>query len=113
MVEPQKRHKTGFRGPSPDVGKATQIKPGEVRNPGGRPKSDLSAEVARLVFEGMDTKQAATALRKILLANPKMFQVLSDRAYGKLKIPIETSTSLHDMTDEELRERLERLKREP
>jgi len=35
---PQKQHKTGFRGPSAEVGKATQFKPGNRANPGGRPK---------------------------------------------------------------------------
>jgi hypothetical protein len=35
---PALRHKTGFRGPSPDVGKATQFKRGQPSaNPGGRP----------------------------------------------------------------------------
>ena len=37
--KPANRQKTGFRGPSPDVGKATQFKAGEPSpNPSGRPK---------------------------------------------------------------------------
>ena len=40
---PQNRRKTGAgklrNGLDPSIGKATQIQPGEVRNPGGRPKS--------------------------------------------------------------------------
>lgn len=49
---PQKGHKTGFRGPSPDVGKATQIKKGQVLNPGGRPKKKpLTEEYERLLLE--------------------------------------------------------------
>lgn len=41
-AKPQKRHKTGFRGPSPDVGKATQFQPGQPSaNPGGRPSKSL------------------------------------------------------------------------
>jgi len=37
--KPANRHKTGFRGPSPDVGKETQFKPGQPSpNPTGRPK---------------------------------------------------------------------------
>lgn len=33
-----KPQKNGFRGPSPDVGRATQFKPGVSGNPGGRSK---------------------------------------------------------------------------
>lgn len=33
---PENRHKTGFRGPDPQVGEATQFKPGQSGNPGGR-----------------------------------------------------------------------------
>lgn len=93
--------------------KTQNLKPwpkGVSGNPGGRPKTDLAAEIARLAFEGMNPREAAQAMRTIAKRNPKMFQVLADRAYGKLKIPIEASTSLHDMTDEQLRERLKRLK---
>jgi hypothetical protein len=48
---PQNRKGTGFRGPSPDVGKATQFKAGTSGNPGGRPKRDIAAEIAQLIFE--------------------------------------------------------------
>jgi hypothetical protein len=67
-------------------------------NPGGRPKSDLAAEVARLVFEGLDQKQAAKVLAKVILRNPKMFQVIADRAYDKvlqnLNVTAETNLSM-------------------
>ena len=48
---PANRHKTGFRGPSPDVGKATQFKPGQSGNPAGRPKKPLTEAYTELAFE--------------------------------------------------------------
>src|SRR5215469_9537367 len=36
---PAYRHKPGFRGPSPDVGKATQFRPGSSGNPNGVAKT--------------------------------------------------------------------------
>ena len=62
-------------------------KKGQSGNPGGRPKRDLAAEIARAVFE-----KDPVALGEAMLAGLKkgnsgmarMFQVLSDRGYGKL-----------------------------
>ena len=45
MPMPENRQKSGFRGPSPDVGKATQFKPGNCANPGGQPKSRWISEL--------------------------------------------------------------------
>lgn len=45
--KPQARHPSGFRGPSPDVGKKTQWKKGQSGNPGGKPKDDIPARLAR------------------------------------------------------------------
>lgn len=49
-------------GVDPMVGKATQIKPGEVRNPGGRPKkkpiSDAYAEILAIATNAMKLAQA-------------------------------------------------------
>src|SRR6185437_2454071 len=42
---PENRDKTRFRGPSPDVGKATRWKPGQSGNPGGRPKRRLITDL--------------------------------------------------------------------
>jgi Family of unknown function (DUF5681) len=48
---PQNRHKAGFRGPSPDVGRDTQFKPGQSGNPGGRPKKTPYTDAHRLIAE--------------------------------------------------------------
>lgn len=52
-AKPVLRHKTGFRGPSPDVGKATQFKPGQSPNPGGRP-----SKFDRIISEAMRAQLA-------------------------------------------------------
>lgn len=58
-------------------------KPGQSGNPGGRPKRDLAAEIARAIFE-RDAEAIervfATELRK---GNSRVFTALADRAYGK------------------------------
>ena len=80
---PENRERTGFRGPSPDVGKATQFKAGKSGNPGGRPRRDIAAEIAQLIFEkNVDEiyRVMSKALRK---GNPRVFTALADRAYGK------------------------------
>jgi hypothetical protein len=71
-------------------GDAWQLKPwqwklGQSGNPGGRPKVDLAAEIARALFE-QDGQAIFEAFRKVLRkGSPYAFQVLSDRAFGKLK----------------------------
>lgn len=56
-------------------------------NPGGRPKRDMAAEIARALFErdphGL-LKAFDTAMRKGNSGVARMFSVFSDRAYGKL-----------------------------
>jgi len=80
-------------------------------NPGGRPKRDLAAEVAKLVFEGLDQKQTAKAWAKAIQKNPKMFQVLADRAYGRVKHTVEAEIDLRSLSDEELEARLAELQK--
>ena len=59
-------------------------KKGFCPNPGGRPKKDRSQEIAREIFE-QNPEAVYKALCKALLSgNSYAFQVLSDRAYGKL-----------------------------
>ncbi len=68
-------------------------KPGQSGNPGGRPKRDLAAEIARAIFErDPDAIERAFAaeLRK---GNSKVFTALADRAYGKPRQSIDFSAS--------------------
>ena len=53
--------------------------------PAARPKVDLAAEVARALFEN-DAEAIYAAFQKVLRkGSPYAFQVLSDRAFGKMK----------------------------
>jgi hypothetical protein len=64
-------------------------KPGQSGNPGGRPKHDLAAEIARAIFEQepeVITRALAAELKK---GNAKVFAALADRAYGKPRQQIE------------------------
>jgi CO/xanthine dehydrogenase Mo-binding subunit len=80
-------------------------KPGQSGNPGGRPKRDLAAEIARAIFEQDSeaiTRAFAAELKK---GNAKVFAALADRAYGKPRQqvehvgedgdPIQTSVVVH------------------
>ena len=61
------------------------FQPGVSGNPGGRPKTDLAAEIARAIFEedGPAIKAAfSKALRK---GSAYAFATLADRAFGRLK----------------------------
>lgn len=113
---PQKRHKTGFRGPSPDVGKATQIKPGEVRNPGGRPSKDLAAVLAVRAYELISNdsdalNKAAAKVAKMIISNPKMAQVMADRGFGKVPqtINVEGELTIANRVSDILRSARKRL----
>lgn len=58
-------------------------------NPGGKPKYDIAAEIARAVIEGNQEeiyKAFVSALRK---GNAYAFSVLADRGYGKVKEIVE------------------------
>lgn len=84
-------------------------KPGQSGNPSGKPK-DLAGQIARFVFSvGLKDKSAAMKLWRKALSNPKMFQVLSDRAFGKLKIPVEADMKFAGVSDEELTAKLDAL----
>lgn len=90
--------------------KPLRFQPGKLGNPGGRPKVDLAAEVARALFEN-DAEAIYAAFQKALRkGSPYAFQVLSDRAFGKLK---ETRAIEHnpykDVSDEDLQKRLKEL----
>lgn len=53
-------------GADPSVGKATQFKPGQSGNPGGRPKNDAAKEIAQAIFEN-HPDEIYKAFRKALL----------------------------------------------
>ena len=62
---------------NPDKIKPFAFKPGQSGNPGGRPKRDLAAEIAREAFE-KDPEAIAEAMHKQLKkGNPKVFTTCS------------------------------------
>lgn len=64
-------------------------KPGQSGNPGGRPKKDKASDISVKIFE-----ENAEAIEKAMLAalkkgDARVFQVLADRGYGKLREEVE------------------------
>jgi hypothetical protein len=93
VAPPQNRRKTGGKklfgnGIDPSVGKATQIQPGERRNPGGRPKYDLASELAQAIFEENIQAIKAAYLKLLKRGSLGAFALLAERAYGKIAQPI-------------------------
>lgn len=66
-------------------------KPGQSGNPGGRPKSDVASEIARAVFEGNEEAIYRGLCKALLKGSPRLFVALAERAYGKLREPVELS----------------------
>jgi hypothetical protein len=97
-------------------GRVENLKPwpkGVSGNPGGKPKIDLAAEIARAIFQN-DGLAIYVAYRKMLRkGSPYAFQVLSDRAFGKMKESIQHEVRPYaEQTDEEIRERIQQLEKE-
>ena len=68
---------------------ARKWKPGQPSpNPSGRPKQDLRAVLALKAFEILcspeNLAKSAADVAKLIKKNPKMFQVTSDGAFGKV-----------------------------
>jgi hypothetical protein len=112
-------------------GRIQNLKPwpkGVSGNPAGRPKSDLASEIARAVFENNPERICQAMTRGLMRGNPRVFAVLADRAYGKVKTQFEVDLGASDaiaeqlvaarrrvvdgLSDAELRERVEQLQRQ-
>ncbi len=91
--KPEKRGRTGFRGPSPDVGKATQFKLGNCANPGGRPKKKPITELYQQMLNDGATLEV---IRKAILKNIRggtagfvmQLREMADRVEGKVTQPV-------------------------
>jgi len=86
---------------------------GKSANPGGVPKHDIAKEIAQAIFLNnpeMIYKAYSKMLRK---GNAYAFQVLSDRAFGKLKETIQAEIlPYREYTDEQLQKRLHDLEQQ-
>ena len=58
---------------------------GKSANPGGLPRHDLAATIARACFENNSDALYKAFSRALLKGNAYAFKELSDRAYGKMK----------------------------
>jgi hypothetical protein len=84
----------------------------DLRNLGGLqvnhgPKRDLSAEIARAVFEQNPELIYRAMLKALRKGNARTFAILAERGYGKLTTRVETDmdASIH------LAERIERARK--
>ena len=84
---PQKWRGNGVKllngGVDPAVGKATQIQPGEVRNPGGRPKK----------------KPILEAIEAAILADPLVVNKIAKQALTEAARSLGWFTAVRDMLD--------------
>ena len=107
---PQKQHKTGFRGPSPEVGKATQFKPGNRANPGGRPKKRAITSALEKLLDESRAEGIAQALITLASSDGKnavaAAREIMDRLEGKVSIPVEAKLDIEAMTEEEMEARI-------
>lgn len=84
-------------------------KPGQSGNPGGRPKNDVAQEIAQAIFT-KNPELIYQAFSKMLgKGNAYAFQVLSDRAFGKLKETKEVTHRHGDIPDSDLQARIDKL----
>ena len=67
--------------------------PGVCPNPGGKPKRDMASEVARAVFEENPEMVYEAFVQALSSGNAYAFQVLADRAFGKLKDGLEVNVT--------------------
>lgn len=121
---PENRNKTGFRGPT-GVGGATQFKPGQSGNPGGRPRKTPLADACRELLnkpapDDSSGRSYAEAIaerlaKKALAGSIPAARELADRAEGKARQAMELSgvnsgpVQFEGMSDEQLDQRLNEL----
>jgi hypothetical protein len=80
------------------AGRVQNLKPwtkGVSGNLAGRPKNDISVEIARAVFENNPEAIYHGMLRRLKKGDARVLKVLADRAYGKVKEQVEVDLSHH------------------
>jgi len=99
-------------GRHPNTLKALKIAPfvpGVSGNPGGKPKYDVGAQIARAVLD-QNREAAYDALTKALLkGNAYVFKELCERGFGKLKDQHDIHHVHEDVKDADLAERIAQL----
>lgn len=88
-------------------------KPGQSGNPGGKPKVDLAAQIARAIFEHDAPAIFAAYAKMLRKGSPYAFSVLSDRAYGKLKEQHQLEIGPYrDVSEADIKARIAQLEKE-
>jgi hypothetical protein len=70
------------------AGRVQNLKPwprGVSGNPAGRPKNDISVEIAQAVFANNPEAIYDGMRRRLAKGDARVFKVLAERAYGKVK----------------------------
>lgn len=87
-------------------------KPGQSGNPNGRPKHDISQVIARAIFE-KNPEMIYKAYGSLLAKGSAFgFQVIAERAYGKLKETRDTGSEFNEVPDADLQQRLDAILRD-
>ena len=76
---------------------------------GGRPKKDMSQEIAKQVFENNPELIYKAFSAQLAKGGAFAFQVLSDRAYGKLKETREIGNEYNDIPDDQVQAEIDKL----
>lgn len=111
---PQNRLKTGFRGPSPDVGRATQFKPGSSGNPGGRPKKKPITELYQKILANEENCKLieASVIKTVLSGKTEsilLLREMADRIEGKVCKTVQETTDFNLTLYERLQRARERV----
>ena len=80
--------------------------PGVSGNPGGKPKFDVAAALARAVIEGCQPQSYKGLSAQLAKGNAYVFKELAERGYGKLKETHEIKHIHEDVPDADLNKRI-------
>ena len=78
------------------MGNTRNLKPfpkGVSGNPGGRPKSDVAALLARQIFDENQAEIITGLIKALRRGDAAVFKALADRGFGRLPQPVEHSGS--------------------
>lgn len=102
-------------GKHPNTLRALKIaawRPGVSGNPGGRPKYDVAAQIARAVLEQNSPEAYKALSRSLLKGNAYVFKELAERGFGKLREQHEIRHVHEEVKDGDLIERITQLERD-
>jgi len=84
------------------AGRIENLKPwpkGVSGNPKGRPKCDISAELARAVFENNAEAIYTAMARRLIKGDVRAFKILAERVYGKVKEQVEVELGISGLAE--------------